>query len=57
LLKVCIPKLELGNETKPISNSYDIYSGQNFDTIPTSKWGWLGYGNNKLMENEKNNEK
>ncbi len=42
---------------KPIANSYDIYSGQNFDTIPTSKWGWLGYGNNKLMENEKNNEK
>ncbi|WP_164698842.1 hypothetical protein, partial [Aliarcobacter skirrowii] len=44
---------------KPILNSYDIYSGQNFDTYPTSIWGGIGYGNDKLIEYEKNknNEK
>ncbi|MDN5104866.1 hypothetical protein O8C79_06120 [Aliarcobacter butzleri] len=44
---------------KPIANSYDIYSGQNFDTYPTSIWGGIGYINGKLIEQEKNknNEK
>lgn len=44
---------------KPISNSYDIYSGQNFETYPTSIWGGIGYINGKLIEQDKNknNEK
>ncbi|WP_066151935.1 hypothetical protein [Aliarcobacter cryaerophilus] len=39
---------------KPILNTYDIYSGQNFDTIPTSIWGGIGYGNGLLIESEQN---
>ncbi|MFY9084940.1 hypothetical protein [Aliarcobacter cryaerophilus] len=37
---------------KPILNTYDIYSGQNLDTIPTSKWGVIGYVNGELIKNE-----
>ncbi|RXJ94476.1 hypothetical protein CRU94_08460 [Arcobacter sp. AHV-9/2010] len=39
---------------KPILNTYDIYSGQIFDTIPISKWGWLGKVNDLLIKEEQN---